>query len=437
MVRAPSQFPLPAGFTPTSHTVEFVRVDRFSDVVVTALRDAAVDLAGLVCSRKRGELRFRMPAGADLTPLWTLLETSFGARTKKTSSRRVTLRASGVPPALLDKLAMLVARVDADLKLVGHRIWGSTFDGYLTVGLTMEGKEFSPGSPEEWRFSGLGLHPVVLKRLEPRRPAATLTTSVVHSARPPAPRRPLTSVEQVSWADRVRRSEAARGDGQPAAAPSTSSARPTPSPPVPASASVAISEDAEIPLRRRPRAAFPAVAQPPPPPQRAPQHRPPQQRQDLALAKPSVPPRRKGGSQASAHPTAQASRSSSPVSPPSHPVASSAGSASAPVTAGVTVARFETLVSQVAQLTDALAAQQQAYATLQEQLKASLAECADLRLRLRPSKSKRSRSASASTPSTPADRSGSEPPMSSGEEEPALKSRHSSVRRTQPMPSLF
>ena len=160
-----------------------------------------------------------------------------------------------------------------------------------------------------------------------------------------------------------------------------------------------------------------------------PQHRPPPQRQDLAPAKLSAPPRRKGGRQASAHPTAQASRSSSPVSPPSHPVASSAGSASAPVTVGVTLARFETLVSQVAQLTEALAAQQQAYATLQEQLKASLAESADLRLRLRPSKSKRSRSASASTPNTPADRSGSEPSMSSGEEEPAPR-RHSTGRRT-------
>ena len=285
-----ADFPLPDGFTATSHRVVWATVARFSDVVAAALRDAGVDFAGLVCPRRRGELGICMTQGADCSSLRQCLEGDFDAKVKAPSVRRLTLRASNVPLAMLDKLALLVARVDPDLTLVAQRVARTTYDS-LVADLTVESKDLSQSPQEEWCLYGLGTRPVVIKRLQPRRPAPLPRVSVSPSGPRVTPQRPLTQAEKTTWADRVRRlapsREGMQVDGILSAPTITGPISP------PASAPAAVSEDAEIPLRRRPRGILkqpPPLSWPPPgsPLGRWPARRPPPL---LLLSLPATPAR--------------------------------------------------------------------------------------------------------------------------------------------------
>ena len=125
---AADAFPLPPGFSATSHRVLWARVTRFSDIVFAGLRAAQVDFAGLICPRKRGEVGVRVASAAENSALCQYIQGAFGGHVKAppATGRRVTLRASGVPLAMLDKLALLVARVDPALRMLEHRVVRTT-----------------------------------------------------------------------------------------------------------------------------------------------------------------------------------------------------------------------------------------------------------------------------------------------------------------------
>ena len=85
--------------------------------------------------------------------------------------RRVTLRASDVPLALMTKLHLVVARIDGSLRLLTSRaIRTSRFS--MAVGPAVSG--------DLWRLEGLGMHPIEIKRVSPTSPV-------------PVPPRPLLS----------------------------------------------------------------------------------------------------------------------------------------------------------------------------------------------------------------------------------------------------
>ncbi len=150
---ATEEFPLPDGFSASSHRVVWAKVDRFSDVETAALNEAQVEYAGLICPRQSGELGIRVPRASDCAALRQCLEGDFSARVKISSKRRFILRATNVPLAMLDKLAHLVARVDPDLTVVSQRVLHATHDS-LAVDITVETKDVSLPSAEEWQLTG-------------------------------------------------------------------------------------------------------------------------------------------------------------------------------------------------------------------------------------------------------------------------------------------
>ena len=196
------EFPLTPGFTPTSHRVLWVWVTRYSDILFAGLRAAQVDFAGLICPRKRGEVGLHVPFSCDSRGLCECIQSDFGGKVKiaPAAGRRVTLRANGVPLAMLDKLHLLVAKVDCDLRIVESRVIRTTYDS-LVANLVVEGKDLAG---DEWRFSDLGMRLVVIKKLLPRRPAPAPAVRVPPVAHLPAPRRPLSGAERVTWAEKAR-----------------------------------------------------------------------------------------------------------------------------------------------------------------------------------------------------------------------------------------
>ena len=145
---------------------------------------------------------------------------------------------------------MLVARVDADLRLVECRILRTT-PYSLVADLVVEGKDLPP-SAAEWRLSGLGMRHVVVKRLPPRRPVQLSKAPVTPDARHSTPARHLSSTEQRLWADRTRRATPAphassphTSGGNPASSSSASVSAPSPK------VTDEPSEDVEIRVRRR------------------------------------------------------------------------------------------------------------------------------------------------------------------------------------------
>ena len=51
-------FPPPSGFSATSHRPVWAKVQRYSDLIYTALQTASIRFDGLVCPRLRGDLGF-------------------------------------------------------------------------------------------------------------------------------------------------------------------------------------------------------------------------------------------------------------------------------------------------------------------------------------------------------------------------------------------
>ena len=56
-------FPLPPGFTPTSHLIIWAKVGKFGDLVFAALQGADVGFAGWACPRLREEVGDRAVTG--------------------------------------------------------------------------------------------------------------------------------------------------------------------------------------------------------------------------------------------------------------------------------------------------------------------------------------------------------------------------------------
>ena len=123
------------------------------------------------------EVGIRMPQTADCSALQKCFEVNFEATVKVSPRPRWTLRASNVPLAMLDRLSLLVARIDASLSLVDHRVLRTSYDS-LVADLTVEGMDLAHCPPEEMSFAGLGCRPVYVKRLPPRRPALSLSLSL-------------------------------------------------------------------------------------------------------------------------------------------------------------------------------------------------------------------------------------------------------------------
>ena len=106
--------PFPTGFRLDSHRIVWAKVSRFSDVVFGALRTANANFAGLVCPRSHGEIGVRVACGSDISTIPRCLEEGMHASVKALpdGERRVTLRASDVPLALMTKLHLVVSRID-------------------------------------------------------------------------------------------------------------------------------------------------------------------------------------------------------------------------------------------------------------------------------------------------------------------------------------
>ena len=102
------------------------------------------------------------------------------------------------------KLHLVVARIDGSLRLLTSRvIRTSRFS--MVVDLDVVGPAVSG---DLWRLDGLGMHPVVIKRVQRRGPIQP-PVRVSPTAAVPVPRRPLSPSEQVSWASVARGSPAA------------------------------------------------------------------------------------------------------------------------------------------------------------------------------------------------------------------------------------
>ena len=84
--------------------IVWAKVSRHSDAVFQALRIAKANFAELVCPRSREEVGVRVE-GMDAS-----------LKTLPTGRRRVTLRASDVPLALMATLHLVVARIDGSLR---------------------------------------------------------------------------------------------------------------------------------------------------------------------------------------------------------------------------------------------------------------------------------------------------------------------------------
>ena len=192
-------FPFPPGVGPDSHRIIWAKVARYSDVIVGALRAASVSFDGLVCPRLRGEVGVRVPRGVDLAALKRCMD-SLDAKMKTTDPQRSLhrLRASEVPLALLDKLSLVVTRLDADFTLVSSRVV-RTGRYSMVVDFQIRGASPAP----EYRLDGLGMRPVVVKLLAPRKPAVPISR-LAPGGRVPIPSRPLSSIERTSWASVVQ-----------------------------------------------------------------------------------------------------------------------------------------------------------------------------------------------------------------------------------------
>ena len=430
-------YPFPPGFGVDTHRVVWVKISRYSDVVFSALRTGGIAFDGLVCPRSRGEVGIRAARGADISDLTLFLADGYDARVKARApdQRRFTLRASEVPLALMDKLSLMITRVDPDYRLVSSRIIRTT--PYSMV-VDMEVLGSSPLTGE-CRLDKLGMRPIVVKCLPPRRPVAPVR--VVPTAKVPFPSRPLSSTERVSWANIVRSGPKPSDVAvRPVDAASVPSGMPRP----------AVDPDddyAEIPLRRHSR----------------PNRNPASSSASSSVVAPSSSQRPKfspSGTEVGDVPKPAGKRGQSqniysflakkpaPSETPSTTVAYSSPSApvtvaprtsmpattvwsaptpppfSAPPPSTVDAARFDALVAQVARLTTLLAEQTAANVALQKTLEAALAQQVALQLQLRTLKT-RSRSADATVGASLIVDGDDARMDSEGEREPELKLRRS------------
>jgi len=189
-------FPFPPGLSATSHHIVWVKLTRFSDLIFTLLTEAQLSFDGLICPRSRGEVGIRLPVGSDLTKLQTLLAGVCNARVKVPRSEPQTrVRASGIPVTLMTTLEKVATALHPELKIIQQSVLRTTYDG-LVVDLVLQGP---PLSGDEWRLSGFGCKPVVVKRLTPRR-ATRPSQPLPAAARVPPPRVPLNATERLSWA---------------------------------------------------------------------------------------------------------------------------------------------------------------------------------------------------------------------------------------------
>ena len=330
-------YPLPPGFTPTSHRIIWAKMGKFSDLIFAALQGAKVAFAGLVCPRTRGEVGVRVLAGSDPRSLRQCLETNFAARVKVPGElRRTTLRAS-VPLAYVEKLPQFLSiHISADLQLLATRVV-RTSPYSMVVDLEVMGPALTQ---EVWRCEGIGMRPVVVKKLERRSPPPVVSR-VSLTAPVPQARRPLTSAEQRSWADVAAGARSA-----------------PPVPPVPPAPAIDEEEEVPVPNARR-KKPTPATA----PPARGP----------AAMSSPAVDeeeevpvPSKKKPTPVRALPSSQApvngakqrgdiTRFLAPAAPtrPVSSSSSSSASSSLPLpaaTAGVDLASFHALTAKVEEL---------------------------------------------------------------------------------------
>ena len=431
---AEASYPLPPGFSTSSHRIIWTKVARFSDVVFQHLRQAGVAFDGMVCPRSRGEMGVRVAATADLTSLRRCLEDDCDARVKLPHlGIRTHVRASGVPVALLCSLPTVARALNSALVVVSQRIVRTTYDS-LVADLLLEGPALVG---DEWSLTGLGTRPVVVKRLPSRRTTPSAAAVVLAPvARVPAPRRPLSAGEISSWANVVRKGQcAAPTVDVPFPMEVSSSAEPTAYTTITLSPDVAahvacvadplIPEDAKIPMRPRSSKAKgkPAAVAPTNSASKGPVP-------SLASASSSrgqrnIPVSQRGIPAFFSKPVVKAVASS--CSSMAHVSTSSASSSSASSASAVAVGdvpslgnvassiaepRMTSLEAQVGALSAQLEEQVKLNRQLQKQLSQVLRQCAELTLSLRVLKSKRSHSASASTTATPERASAGDVPMS-------------------------
>ena len=307
----------------------------------------------------------------------------------------------------MDRLHLVVARINPDLRVVEQRVVRTTYDS-LVADITVEGEV---SSADEWQLHGLGCRAVVVRRLSSKR-SAPQTVRLQPRTQITPPRRPLSAEAQTTWASvAAKPPSSSAGTTSPAVTSSVAAAPPASSPAAsPPTAPPTL--DDEIPLRTSRKAAKPsakpATAQPAAPHAgRGIQH-------FLRKPTPSSPASAAPALQTSAAAATPATATPPPSATPPVVAPSSSSSGSA---AAIDADRFNALVAQVENLTRSLAEQIQANQLLQEKLTSVLGECADLRRRLRSARSKRTHSAAQDEPS------GSEAAMSSAEEDPAPRRR--------------
>ena len=435
--------PAPAGFGPADARVLWARVAVFSDLVADALRAASVAHLGLVCPRERGELGFRLPSAADPAPLARCLDPMGGRlRSSASAAPSFTLRASGVPIALVGGLSVVLAELDPALTLLSQRVISSS-RYTLLVDLVVTGAK---PSWESRTLPGVGVEPVVfrLREARPRRqrdPPARIA--------PTAPTRSLSPAERASYLE-VARPAAPRSLSSSAIPPVT----PTPAPPH------VYGKDDVVPPPRKPApssASGSAAASPPAPPRRPSTSVP----ATAAASKPSRPPAsgirsylRPGGTPRVPAPTPELSSQALVVVPsPSLPLAlTPAGPGGAPDLGAVFAtfsaqlqAQMLTLASQLQaqvarQLEESAAAQRRAHledmAAAHRQMEASLADIRlEMRAHLSRKRSRRAGTGTASAPTSPhaSDSEDSHRGMDEDPQaDPAAPSRHALAGRPTP-----
>ena len=146
------RFPLPPGFTTSSHRVTWFRVERFSDVVTPSLKSAGVAFADLVCHRKGGEEGVRVPEGADLQGPLNCVTAALAGMV------RSHLGGPGQGSGLPAHPSLFWISLNVDLRLAEQRIVRCRYDS-LVADLTVKGVM---DSGEVWSLSGLGSRPVVV-----------------------------------------------------------------------------------------------------------------------------------------------------------------------------------------------------------------------------------------------------------------------------------
>lgn len=194
------QRPAPLGFGNGAHKVLWVKVERYSDLVFAQLKGLKVE--GLVCGRHKGEVGVRVRSTENISEVHASVCSALGesGKVKKVYSNRHRYRLRNVPLCMQVEVEKIFALISNGAKVISaNTIGGGRYEAVMEA--TVEGL---PEDRESWTLSGLGIRPVVVKRLPRGRSGKQPAPVVVQKGDKVAAPKGLSSVERVTYASALR-----------------------------------------------------------------------------------------------------------------------------------------------------------------------------------------------------------------------------------------